>query len=246
MIRTIVLALTLASAQAFVSVKPTAGFAGSILNKATTLPVDEAIAPPVDDKPPAPKYETLNGWAANEDAFCWGLPGSVSPMGQFDPLGLAKELDLTEMKRFREAEVTHGRVAMLATVGFLVAESFHPLFGGAIGGPAIYHLGAVRAVEPAFFEALAVSIGAAELFRALVGWVSPTELEKYFGGELKAGYYPGDIGFDPLGLKPTDAKEFEAMQTKELNNGRLAMLAAMGLIVQERVNELPILNNLGQ
>ena len=26
------------------------------------------------------------------------------------------------MKRYREAEITHGRVAMLATVGFLVAE----------------------------------------------------------------------------------------------------------------------------
>ena len=30
----------------------------------------------------------------------------------------------------------------------------------------------------------------------------------------------GDCGFDPLGLKPTDPKEFAEMQTKELNNGR--------------------------
>ena len=26
-----------------------------------------------------------------------------------------------------------------------------------------------------------------------------------FGALLRDGYYPGDIGFDPLGLKPTDA-----------------------------------------
>ena len=30
----------------------------------------------------------------------------------------------------------------------------------------------------------------------------------------------GDIGFDPLGLKPTDADKFAQIQTKELQNGR--------------------------
>jgi len=34
-------------------------------------------------------------------------------------------------------------------------------------------------------------------------------------------------------LKPTDPKELKEMQTKELNNGRLAMLAAAGMIAQE-------------
>ena len=30
--------------------------------------------------------------------------------------------------RWREAELTHGRVGMLASAGFLVQENFHPLF----------------------------------------------------------------------------------------------------------------------
>ena len=47
------------------------------------------------------------------------------------------------------------------------------------------------------------------------------------------GYYPGDIGFDPLGLKPDDSAELRSMQEKELANGRLAMLAAAGFIAQE-------------
>merc|ERR1712147_112486 len=149
------------------------------------------------------------------------------------------------MGRFREAEVTHGRVAMLSVLGFLVAESFHPLFGGEIGGPAIRHLDQVRAVAPIFFDILAFTIALAELYRSLVGWVPPPKVEKYFGGELNLDYYPGDIGFDPLGLKPTDPAEFAEMQTKELQNGRLAMLAAMGFILQETVNETPILANLG-
>lgn len=53
--------------------------------------------------------------------------------------------------------------------------------------------------------------------------------------KLRDGYYPGDLGFDPLGLKPTDATEFANMQTKELQNGRLAMLAAIDMMVQEQV-----------
>ena len=35
--------------------------------------------------------------------------------------------------------------------------------------------------------------------------------------------------FDPLGLKP------KAMQAKEINNGRLAMIAMAGMVVQELV-----------
>merc|ERR1711937_115189 len=44
---------------------------------------------------------------------------------------------------------------------------------------------------------------------------------------------PGDFGFDPLNLKPGSAAELKEMQNKELNNGRLAMLAAAGMIAQE-------------
>jgi hypothetical protein len=35
------------------------------------------------------------------------------------------------------------------------------------------------------------------------------------------------------------------MQTKELSNGRLAMLAAAGMCVQEQINGKGILENLG-
>merc|ERR1719408_922302 len=128
----IVLALALGSATAF---RPAtvARRSFALRSEAEAAVVEEA---PVAE-PPAPAYPTVNGWTADESKFCWGLPGALAPMGDFDPLGLAPE-DLTEMKRFREAEVTHGRVAMTAVLGFLVAESFHPLFGGNIGGPAIF------------------------------------------------------------------------------------------------------------
>ena len=52
---------------------------------------------------------------------------------------------------------------------------------------------------------------------------------------MRLDHQAGDLGFDPMGLKPTDAKEFAEMQTKELNNGRLAMIAIAGMVVQEGV-----------
>merc|ERR1712216_521551 len=47
---------------------------------------------------------------------------------------------------------------------------------------------------------------------------------------------PGDLGYDPLGLKPQDPAAFLEMQNKELNNGRLAMIGMAGMVVQELVS----------
>merc|ERR1719236_236841 len=67
--------------------------------------------------------------------FCYGLPGALPPVGNFDPLGFSEKSE-TDVRYYREAELTHGRVGMLASLGFLVQENFHPLFSG-VGGPAI-------------------------------------------------------------------------------------------------------------
>mmetsp|Transcript_2207 Transcript_2207/g.3481 ORF Transcript_2207/g.3481 Transcript_2207/m.3481 type:complete len:210 (-) Transcript_2207:103-732(-) len=172
------------------------------------------------------------------------IPGALAPMGIFDPLGFAEKADEATLKRYREAEVTHGRVAMLATVGFLVGEKVEGssfLFDSQITGPAISHL---AQVPVGFWLILTSFIGAAELQRAKTGFVEPENVPVDKAGLLREEYYPGDIGFDPLGLKPTDAAELEEMQTKELQNGRLAMLAAAGFIAQELVDGKGILEHL--
>merc|ERR1711988_1381367 len=46
---------------------------------------------------------------------------------------------------------------------------------------------------------------------------------------IKTTHKAGDLGFDPLGFKPTTEAELKEMQTKELNNGRLAMIAIAGM-----------------
>jgi hypothetical protein len=191
----------------------------------------------------------LNGWVADENKFAWGLPGSIAPIADFDPAGFAAGADLETMKNYREAETQHGRVAMLAALGLIVTEEpieFHPLFEAYNKdiGPAIRHLDEVRAVSPYFFEGLAVVIGVIETSRALVGWNAPDQV---LGTKrtLKENYYPGDINFDPLTLKPSDPAEFAEMSTKELQNGRLAMLGIAGMVAQELVNSKEIFVNLG-
>ena len=130
-------------------------------NTATSLQMSDATK----------EWPKVNGWVADPSKFCAGLPGSTAPLGEFDPLGLTSEMSIEEIKRYRESEVTHGRVAMLATLGYLVGESsFHPFFGGVVSGPANTHLAQVQEVAPAFFVILTLAIGTSELFRAITGW----------------------------------------------------------------------------
>ena len=65
---------------------------------------------------------------------------------------------------------------------------------------------------------------------------SPSACSLCAAGEswsIRSDYANGDFGFDPLNLKPASPAEFKEMQTKELNNGRLAMIAAAGMLGQE-------------
>ena len=180
-----------------------------------------------------------------------GLPGALPPMGNFDPAGFTEGKSVAELKMLREAEVTHGRVSMLASLGFLVQESFHPLFrlGDKDIGPAIRHLDEVRAEVPIFFEILVLGIGFAEISRSLAGWTAPAGSNPADGPlanlpadtpfrRLEDKYYPGDIGFDPAGLKPSDPKEFAETWPASLSfrferapGGRLAMIAVAGFFL---------------
>merc|ERR1719487_2763039 len=179
------------------------------------------------------RTSTPKAVALSKTEFCYGLPGSIAPAGEFDPANFLEGTSKSEVYRWREAELTHGRVGMLAAAGFLVQEGFHPLFS-ADGGPAIEQ---IPALPPAIWFLMTLGIGICETLRIQKGWENP-----YSGDgqeniqKLKADYYPGDLGFDPLGLKPTDPAELREMQEKELSHGRLGMLAAAGFMAQEAVS----------
>mmetsp|Transcript_26491 Transcript_26491/g.44233 ORF Transcript_26491/g.44233 Transcript_26491/m.44233 type:complete len:212 (-) Transcript_26491:115-750(-) len=191
-----------------------------------------AFAPKKAAKVAAPTYNV-------ED-----LPGILAPVGFFDPLGFAAKADEATLKRYREAELAHGRVSMLAVVGFFVGEKVEGssfLFDASIKGPAISHL---AQVPGEFWALLAIGIGAAEQSRAELGWVDPKDTPFDRPGLLKEDYSPGDLNFDPLSLKPEDPEEFKIMATKELQHGRLAMLAAAGFLAQEKADGMGIIEHL--
>jgi len=163
-----------------------------------------------------------------------GIYGAIAPFKNgFDPLGLSKRITFDDLKRYREAELTHGRVCMLAAVGILVGEyvegsSF--LFDASITGPAINHF---QQVPPPFWYALGVVIFIGEATRVQRGWADPFTSDLF---TLRDDYVPGEIGFDPLGLCPNSSDElYLDYKLKELSHGRLAMVATAIMVSKELV-----------
>jgi len=157
------------------------------------------------------------------------LAGITAPLGFFDPIGFSTTVTGGKLLFYREVELKHGRLAMLASIGLLVGEQFHPLFGGDIDVPS--YIAFQQTPLENFWPAVVTAIAIPEIFSVFT-FQDPSKK----GSEMwamKEDHEPGNLGFDPLGLKPEDPAEFKAMQTKELNNGRLAMIAAAGMIAQE-------------
>merc|ERR1712003_421219 len=60
------------------------------------------------------------------------MAGITAPLGFFDPAGFSKKGNIAG---FRNAEIKHGRICMLATLGMIVSEKFHPFFDAWNEGP---------------------------------------------------------------------------------------------------------------
>ncbi|CBJ27787.1 Light harvesting complex protein [Ectocarpus siliculosus] len=169
------------------------------------------------------------------------LPGAPFGDGKiFDPLNLSDGADPADIKKWREAEIKHGRVAMLASLGVLVAEQYHPLFMGPdYIGPAVDHFQEISAQYPEFWVFSLLGMAFIEYNTIMTAFETPSAVTGE--GGLKEDYVPGDLGFDPLNLKPEDEAALDVMKTKELNNGRLAMIGIAGMLVQELINPADIL-----
>jgi len=138
--------------------------------------------------------------------------GAMAPFGYFDPLNLCK--DETRFRALRVAELKHARVAMMAALGLVTQHSVKfPGFEGVPSG-----VGAVTSPPGTFgFVALFLLSG----FFETVVWKDD------------ATKNPGDFG-DPFGAVYGPLRYYDTdMRNRELNNGRAAMFAAIGIIVAE-------------
>jgi len=119
---------------------------------------------------------------------------------------------------------------VLAAFGFPIAEQFHPLFGGEIDVPS--YVAFQETPLQTFWPVVVGAISIVEVY-SVFSFSSPLS-----GGEMwsiRSDFDSGDLGFDPFRLRPESPDEWASMQTKELNNGRLAMIAIAGMVGQELV-----------
>merc|ERR1712232_458775 len=154
--------------------------------------------------------------------------GVQPPVGYWDPMGLAKDGDVEVFKRRREAELKHGRVSMFATLGYMVPEYFK--FPG--------YLSPSQSLK---FEDVPNGLAAFSKVPPL-GWVQIF----IFLGLVDYGLYRPDPSRDPgdyenagiLGVPNasgpmSDTEGRKRKLNAELANGRLAMVAIMGMLFQD-------------
>jgi len=164
------------------------------------------------------------------------LDGTMAGDVGFDPFGFGGA-DKDSLMNMREAEIKHSRLAMLAAVGWPLAELWDKNIAEFLGlqdaltstgaSPSLLN-GGLDKIEPDYWVIVASIAGLAELSN------------KEAKDENPKGYSPGDCGFDPLNLMPTDKEGIMAMQTKEIKHGRIAMLAIMEYAVQEALYRSPV------
>jgi hypothetical protein len=133
------------------------------------------------------------------DAVNAGLVRGCPPfIDGVDLFGFFNDIKQTEAQRYADVEITHGRVAMLAALGFLVGEQVEGssfLFDAQITGPAIDHFQQVPGIA---WGLIGAAIFVTEASRVQIAWQDPFMASELF--LLKPDHVPGDYGFDPLGL----------------------------------------------
>lgn len=146
----------------------------------------------------------------------------------WDPLGFVEGQDQATFDKFRSLEIKHGRVAMLAFLGYASTWETAYRFPGCEsfsgGAKAITEIPPLDLILPIFFVC-----GALET-------ITFKQKEGSFPGDMGGGQYP--VGFGPLLTKGYDETE---IRTKELLNGRAAMMGWLSLVVHEQLDGKPFI-----
>merc|ERR1719210_2089310 len=156
-----------------------------------------------------------------------GELGVQPPFGFWDPLGLSKDGDADAFRRRRATELKHGRVSMLACLGYITPEYFK--FPGYCSPSSDLTFADI----PNGLAALSKVPGA--------GWLQMIA----FVGAMEKGFLkhdparaPGDFAnAGALGVPNGKITSQGEARTRKLNaeiaNGRLAMMAIIGMFYQD-------------
>ena len=170
---------------------------------------------------PAKQAAQSTSLKAFEDAL-----GAQAPLGFFDPLGLLKSGSQERFDRLRYVELKHGRISMLAVVGYLVQEA-------GIRLPGELGTGLAFADIPNGFAALKAigGTGIAEIV-ALIGFLEFFVMKDLVGGEFPGDFRNGAIDF---GWDSFDEETKLRKRAIELNQGRAAQMGILALMVHEQL-----------
>jgi hypothetical protein len=174
----------------------------------------------------APAQNTARTSVATNMAFENAL-GAQAPLGFFDPLGLVADGDQAKFDRLRYVEIKHGRVSMLAVVGYLVAEAGVRLPGN------IDYSGTTFESIPNGFGALTAISGAG--VAQIVGFIGALELAVM--KDITGGEFVGDFRNNALDFGWDSFDEETKMNKRaiELNQGRAAQMGILALMVHEQL-----------
>lgn len=146
---------------------------------------------------------------------------------------LSPYADIFGLKRFRECELIHGRWAMLATLGAVVAEL-------STGVP--WDQAGKVALDGASYLGNQIPLSISQLTILEVLLVGGAEIYRNTERDLDRRLYPGGA-FDPLGFSQNPEK-FRTLQEQEIKHARLAMVAAFGCGVQAFTTGEGLIDNL--
>jgi light-harvesting complex I chlorophyll a/b binding protein 1 len=149
-----------------------------------------------------------------------------------DPYILPKRPTALILRDYREAEIRHGRLAMLAAMIWplqemldnmlLEPDQFGPLLFGPITLPYF----------PLFMTLCMLLLGYLDIYAAAIK----------DRDEIGEAFLPGDLFWDPLSiLEGAPATMKRNMQERELFNGRVAMLAIAAFLFEEGTTHLPLI-----
>lgn len=219
--KSVIIATLLTSAAAFAPAQ-TASQSTSLaaVKKAPVkTPVKKA---PVKKAAPAKKVAKKVAVGSFEDAL-----GAQPPLGFYDPLGLVADGDQAEFDRLRFIELKHGRISMLAVLGYLVQENGIRLPGN------IDFSGHAFADIPNGWAALSAIPGTG--LAQIIGFIGILELavmKDITGGEFVGDFRNNYIDF---GWDKFDEATKLKKRAIELNQGRAAQMGILALMVHEQL-----------
>ena len=137
------------------------------------------------------------------------------------------------LRDYREAEIRHGRLAMLAAVIWPLQEIFDRIFiPDSFGSTTVIYGGPTLPYLPLIMTFFMLNLGYLDIYSS--------EIKEKESGDA---FLPGECFWDPLCfLEGAPDSMKRNMQEREISNGRAAMVAVAGYIFEEAMTHKPIVS----